>query len=81
MYIRFHFIQWSVTVCSLSSEETSSEVQTRMRRIQANELRQLKDLTGFLDSQIQFTSKCLSELRDAQVDWYDECVPCFYEHM
>ncbi|GJJ14079.1 hypothetical protein Clacol_008336 [Clathrus columnatus] len=53
-------------------EETSLEVQTRMRRIQANELRQLRDLSSLLEHQIKFTSECLATLNEVRKEWCDE---------
>jgi hypothetical protein len=45
-----------------------------MHAIQENEIGQLRDLTSFLDVEINFVERYLDVLKDVKSDWYDECV-------
>ena len=40
--------------------------------IQENEIEQLRDLTAFLDTEIQFVEQYLQVLQEAKSEWIDE---------
>ncbi|KAF8514414.1 hypothetical protein BU17DRAFT_68354 [Hysterangium stoloniferum] len=56
----------------LRYEETSTDVQARVRLIQENEIEQLRDLTDLLANEIQYVSRYLDVLKDTQDEWLDE---------
>jgi len=45
-----------------------------MYSIQDNEIKQLRDLKAFLDSEVNFVEQYLGVLRDVQLEWCDEWV-------
>jgi hypothetical protein len=53
------------------SEETSEDVRGRARAIQENEIQQLRDLTNFLDIEINFVQQYLEVLQDVKSNWCD----------
>ncbi|KAF5375449.1 hypothetical protein D9615_007955 [Tricholomella constricta] len=53
-------------------EETSEEVQAHMHAIQEKEIDQLRELTAFLDLEINFVEQHLNVLKDVRENWYDE---------
>ncbi|KIJ41017.1 hypothetical protein M422DRAFT_255868, partial [Sphaerobolus stellatus SS14] len=53
-------------------EDTSAEVRSRMRTIQDNEIKQLRDLTDLLNYETNFVSQYLDILRSTQDEWLDE---------
>lgn len=61
-----------MTKPSFSSEETAEDVQTRGRAIQDNEIQQLRDLTAFLDVEVNFVKQYLEVLEEVKSDWCDE---------
>lgn len=54
------------------SEETSEDVRARMHAIQENEMVQLRELTAFLDLEMNFVEQYLEVLRDVKAGWIDE---------
>lgn len=50
----------------------NEDVRARMLAIQENEIEQLRDLTNFLDMEIQFVKQYLEVLQEAKSDWIDE---------
>ncbi len=59
---------------SFYSEEISEDVRARMVAIQENEIEQLRDLTSFLDMEVQFIEQYLEVLKEAKSEWIDELV-------
>ena len=57
---------------SFDSEEMTEDVRARMIVIQENEIEQLRDLTAFLDTEIQFVEQYLEVLQEAKSEWIDE---------
>ncbi|KAI6011431.1 hypothetical protein EDC04DRAFT_2905496 [Pisolithus marmoratus] len=55
----------------LQFEETSEDVRSRMHSIQENETQQLRELTTFLDVQLNFANQCVEVLHDAKANWCD----------
>ncbi|EJF60252.1 BAR-domain-containing protein [Dichomitus squalens LYAD-421 SS1] len=53
-------------------EETLEDVRTRMYSIQENEVIQLRELTNFLDLEINFVHSYLDELQKVRSAWVDE---------
>ncbi|KAI0920213.1 hypothetical protein AcV5_010014 [Taiwanofungus camphoratus] len=53
-------------------EETSEDVRARMHAIQENEMVQLRELTAFLDLEMNFVEQYLEVLRDVKAGWIDE---------
>lgn len=50
-----------------------------MHSIQENEISQLRELTSFLDLEMNFAEQYLEVLKDVRSDWYDRCVwPSFW---
>lgn len=45
-----------------------------MHAIQENEVVQLRELTSFLDLEINFVEQYLNVLKEVKSDWYDQCV-------
>lgn len=43
-----------------------------MLAIQENEIEQLRDLTSFLDMEVQFIEQYLEVLKEAKSEWIDE---------
>ena len=62
----------SWAVLTINSEETQEDVRARMYAIQENELEQLRELTGFLDTEINFVQQYLDVLKEAKTNWIDE---------
>jgi hypothetical protein len=56
------------------SEETSEDVRARARAIQENEIQQLRDLTSFLDVEMNFAQQYLEVLQDVKSNWCDTWV-------
>lgn len=56
------------------SEETSEDVRARADIIQENDAKQLKELTSFLDLEINFVQQYLEVLHDVKADWGDRYV-------
>ena len=56
------------------SEETSEDVRARMHAIQDNEIHQLKDLSAFLDAELNFAEQYAEVLREIKADWSDQYV-------
>lgn len=50
----------------------NEDVRARMLAIQENEIEQLRDLTNFLDMEMQFVEQYLQVLKEAKADWIDE---------
>lgn len=46
-----------------------------MHAIQEKEIYQLRDLSEFLATEVQFVEKYLDILRNTHEEWLDECVP------
>lgn len=57
-----------------SSEETSEDVRSRIQTIQENEILQLRELTNFLDIQLNFAREYSEILDDVKASWCDELV-------
>ncbi|KAF7975976.1 hypothetical protein HWV62_8122 [Athelia sp. TMB] len=55
----------------LRYEETSEDVRARALVIQENDVRQLRELTSFLDVEINFVQQYLEVLQDIKADWCD----------
>ncbi|KAG6850381.1 hypothetical protein H0H93_013936 [Arthromyces matolae] len=53
-------------------DETSQDVQTQMHAIQDQEMSQLRELTGFLDLEVNFVEQYLNVLKEVKDEWYDE---------
>ncbi|KAI0094225.1 hypothetical protein BDY19DRAFT_911876 [Irpex rosettiformis] len=53
-------------------EEMCEDVRARMVSIQENEVEQLRELTGFLDSEIRYVAQYLEVLEEAKSEWIDE---------
>ncbi|KAI0683951.1 hypothetical protein BC835DRAFT_1466935 [Cytidiella melzeri] len=53
-------------------EEITEDVRARMFAIQDNEIDQLRELTSFLDTEIQFVEQYLDVLKEAKSEWIDE---------
>ncbi|KZP05432.1 BAR-domain-containing protein [Athelia psychrophila] len=58
----------------LRYEETSEDVRARAEIIQANDAKQLKELTSFLDLEINFVQQYLEVLQQVKADWGDSNV-------
>lgn len=56
----------------------SEDVQERMLALQQNEMQQLVDLTGFLETELAFAAEYHSTLLSLQEDWPDMCVLLFF---
>lgn len=50
-------------------EESSEDVARRMQDIKESEEDSVRDLTGFLDAEIEYHEKCLEELKRARAGW------------
>ncbi|KAL4078045.1 hypothetical protein J3A83DRAFT_4186284 [Scleroderma citrinum] len=59
----------------LQFEETSDNVRSRMHNIQENETRQLRELTMFLDVQLNFAKQYVEVLQDVKENWHDSSTP------
>ena len=57
-----------------SSEETSEDVRSRIQTIQENEILQLRELTNFLDIQLNFARQYVDVLNEVKLGWCDELV-------
>ncbi|KAG6865587.1 hypothetical protein C0991_001136 [Blastosporella zonata] len=53
-------------------DETSKEVQAQMHAIQDNEMDQLRELTMFMDLEINYVEQYLKVLKDVKSHWYEE---------
>lgn len=58
----------------IDSEETSEDVRARAWTIQENEIHQLRDLTSFLDVELNFVQQYLEVLQDVKSGWCDTYV-------
>ncbi|KAF8127618.1 hypothetical protein EV363DRAFT_1298060 [Boletus edulis] len=58
--------------CRLRFEETSEDVRSRIQAIQENETFQLRELTDFLDIQLNFAKQYFEILNDVKASWCDE---------
>lgn len=67
-------ISYGLDLICINSDETSEDVQAHMHAIQENELVQLRELTSFLDLEINFVQQYLNVLKDVKSDWHDEYV-------
>ncbi|KII90187.1 hypothetical protein PLICRDRAFT_53282 [Plicaturopsis crispa FD-325 SS-3] len=56
----------------LRYEETSEDVRARMHAIQEKEISQLRELTEFLDVEMNYVQQYLEVLKDAKANWCDE---------
>ncbi|KIJ64304.1 hypothetical protein HYDPIDRAFT_112290 [Hydnomerulius pinastri MD-312] len=65
----------------LRFEETSEDVRSRMQSIQENEIQQLRELTTFLDIQLNFARQYFEVLQDVKSNWCDESTLVKFEHM
>lgn len=63
----------AILFCSRrSSEETSEDVRSRIQTVQENEVLQLRELTNFLDIQLNFARQYFEILNDVKTSWCDE---------
>ncbi|KAG6830135.1 hypothetical protein H0H92_001999 [Tricholoma furcatifolium] len=53
-------------------DETSEDVQARMHAIQDKEITQMRDLTSFVNLEINFVEQYLNVLKEVRADWYEE---------
>ncbi|KAF9221816.1 BAR-domain-containing protein [Gyrodon lividus] len=67
--------------CRLRFEETSEDVRSRMRAIQENEVLQLRELTTFLDIQLNFAKQYFEILQDVKANWCNESKLMKFEHI
>ncbi|KAH0834161.1 hypothetical protein J3R83DRAFT_11467 [Lanmaoa asiatica] len=67
--------------CRLRFEETSEDVRSRIQAIQENEVLQLRELTSFLDIQLNFARQYFEILNDVKVSWCDELTLTTFEDM
>lgn len=51
------------------SEETFDDVRSRMHNIQENETRQLRELSTFLDIELNFAKQYVEVLQDVKENW------------
>jgi len=58
-------------VCEHLSEETEEDLLAHMHAIQENEHGQLRELTTFLDFEINFVQSYLDVLKDVKADWQE----------
>ncbi|EGO02912.1 hypothetical protein SERLA73DRAFT_165839 [Serpula lacrymans var. lacrymans S7.3] len=58
--------------CRLRYEETSEDVRVRMHAIQENEIQQLRELTTFLDLELNFAKQYYEVLKDVKQTWCNE---------
>ncbi|KAG8215420.1 hypothetical protein J3R82DRAFT_9028 [Butyriboletus roseoflavus] len=65
----------------LGSEETSEDVRSRIQAIQENEILQLRELTNFLDIQLNFARQYFEILDDVKASWCDELTLTKFEDM
>ena len=56
----------------VNSQETAEDVRARMYAIQENEVEQLRELTGFLDMEMNYAEQYLEVLREVKSGWIDE---------
>jgi hypothetical protein len=59
------------------SEETSEDVRAQVHAIQENEIDQLRELTTFLDLEVNFVGQCLDVLKNVKAEWRDKYVLAF----
>ncbi|KAF8555166.1 BAR-domain-containing protein [Imleria badia] len=58
--------------CRLRFDETSENVRSQIQTIQENEILQLRELTTFLDIQLNFARQYCEILNDVKASWCDE---------
>ncbi|KAG1750385.1 uncharacterized protein EDB91DRAFT_1107120 [Suillus paluster] len=63
----------------LRYEETSEDVRSRMQAIQENEIQQLRELTSFLDLELNFAKHYYEVLQDVKANWCDESTLAKFE--
>ena len=56
------------------SEETAEDVRARIYAIQENEIDQQRELTNFLDLELNFAEQYVEVLRDVKMNWVEEYV-------
>ncbi|KAI9463493.1 BAR-domain-containing protein [Boletus coccyginus] len=67
--------------CRLRFEETSEDVRSRIQTIQENEILQLRELTNFLDIQLNFAREYSEILDDVKASWCDELTLTKFDDM
>lgn len=66
----------------LQFEETSDDVQSRMHNIQESETRQLRELSTFLDIELNFAKQYFNVLQDVKENWCESSSMSFrFEHL
>ncbi|KAG2133790.1 uncharacterized protein EDB93DRAFT_1173466 [Suillus bovinus] len=63
----------------LRYEETAEDVRSRMQAIQENEIQQLRELTSFLDLELNFAKQYYEVLQDVKANWCDESTLAKFE--
>ncbi|EIW74787.1 BAR-domain-containing protein [Coniophora puteana RWD-64-598 SS2] len=63
----------------LRYEETSEDVRARMQAIQENEVQQLRELTNFLDIQLNFARQYREIMQEVKEGWCDEAMLTNFE--
>lgn len=63
----------------LRYEETAEDVRSRMQAIQDNEIQQLRELTSFLDLELNFAKRYYEVLQDVKANWCDESTLAKFE--
>lgn len=66
---RFALMNRLTRVHGSISEETSDDVQSRMHNIQESETRQLRELSTFLDIELNFAKQYFNVLQDVKENW------------
>ncbi|KAH7906936.1 BAR-domain-containing protein [Hygrophoropsis aurantiaca] len=64
----------------LRYEETSEDVRARMQSIQENEIQQLRELTTFLDLELNFVRQYHEVLKDVKSNWCTESTLTKFEN-
>ncbi|KAH7924417.1 BAR-domain-containing protein [Leucogyrophana mollusca] len=64
----------------LRYEETSEDVRARMQAIQENEIQQLRELTMFLDLELNFVRQYHEVLQDVKSSWCTESILTKFEN-
>ncbi|KAG6335101.1 hypothetical protein ID866_3990 [Astraeus odoratus] len=66
----------------LQFEETSEDIRSRMHNIQENETLQLRELSTFLDIELNFAKQYVEVLEDVRANWCDDgSIPPKFEHL
>ena len=59
-------------IVGFRSEETAEDVRARIYAIQENEIDQQRELTNFLDLELNFAEQYVEVLHDVKMNWVDE---------